>query len=135
MLVQVQSLKNRRHLFCYLLTRRRGLRIVRDGVFLFKANAVSHSLRRSSLPRKAGGFAGTSNISCISLAAYFFAKAAGARTPLLLLSAKSHSARLFGCKRFHDGSLPPTNFLRVNPSLFYKNVAASLISLSAACVC
>ena len=91
MLVQVQSLKNRRHLFCYLLTRRRGLRIVRDGVFLFKANAVSHSLRRSSLPRKAGGFAGTSNISCISLAAYFFAKAAGARTPMLLLCAKSHA--------------------------------------------
>ena len=91
MLVQVQSLKNRRHLFCYLLTRRRGLRIVRDGVFLFKANAVSHSLRRSSLPRKAGGFAGTPNIGCISLAAYFFAKAAGARTPLLLLSAKSHA--------------------------------------------
>ena len=35
--------------------RRRGLRIVRDGVFLFKANAVSHSLRRSSSPRKASG--------------------------------------------------------------------------------
>ena len=30
--------------------RRRGLRIVRDGVFFFKANAVSHSLRRSSFP-------------------------------------------------------------------------------------
>ena len=28
--------------------RRRGLRIVRDGVFFFKANAVSYSLRRSS---------------------------------------------------------------------------------------
>ena len=30
--------------------RRRGLRIVRGGVFFFKANAVSHSLRRSSFP-------------------------------------------------------------------------------------
>ena len=32
----------------YSVPRRRGLRIVRDGVFFFKANAVSHSLRRSS---------------------------------------------------------------------------------------
>ena len=32
--------------------RRRGLRIVRDGVFFFKANAISHSLRRSSFPQK-----------------------------------------------------------------------------------
>ena len=32
----------------YGVPRRRGLRIVRDGVFFFKANAVSHSLRRSS---------------------------------------------------------------------------------------
>ena len=46
-------------IFLSILSRRRGLRIVRDGVFFFKANAVSHSLRRSSLPRKAGVFAGT----------------------------------------------------------------------------
>lgn len=32
--------------------RRRGLRIVRDGVFFFKANAISHSLRRSSFPNR-----------------------------------------------------------------------------------
>ena len=32
--------------------RRRGLRIVRDGVFFFKAIAVSHSLRRSSFPNR-----------------------------------------------------------------------------------
>ena len=32
----------------YSVPRRRGLRIVRDGVFFFKANAVFHSLRRSS---------------------------------------------------------------------------------------
>ena len=39
--------------------------------FYFKTNAVSHSLRRSSLPRKAGVFAGTPNIVCASLAATF----------------------------------------------------------------
>ena len=32
----------------YSVPRRRGLRIVRDGVFFFIVNAVSHSLRRSS---------------------------------------------------------------------------------------
>ena len=36
--------------FCQCFPRRRGLRIIRDGVFLFKANAVSHSLRRSYSP-------------------------------------------------------------------------------------
>ena len=30
--------------------RRRGLRIVRDDVFFFKANVIAHSLRRSSFP-------------------------------------------------------------------------------------
>jgi len=34
------------------IPRRRGLRIVRDDVFFFKANAVSHSLRRSSFPNR-----------------------------------------------------------------------------------
>ena len=33
---------------CFGAPRRRGLRIVRDGVSFFKANVVSHSLRRSS---------------------------------------------------------------------------------------
>ena len=70
--------------FCQCFPRRRGLRIIRDGVFLFKANAVSHSLRRSSFPRKAAGFAGTPNTGCPSPAACIFAKAAGARTPQLL---------------------------------------------------
>ena len=37
--------------------RRRGLCIVRDGVFFFKANAISHSLRRSS-SQNATRFAG-----------------------------------------------------------------------------
>ena len=32
--------------------RRRGLRIVRDGVFFFKANDVSHARRRFSFPQK-----------------------------------------------------------------------------------
>ena len=81
----------RRCLFCYLLTRRRGLRIVRDGVFLMQSKRVSHSRRRSSFPRKAAGFAGTPNIGCVSLAAYIFAKAAGAHMPLLLLCAKGHA--------------------------------------------
>ena len=57
--------------------------------FFIKIRARSR--RCSSFPRKAGGFAGTPNIGCISLAAYFFAKAAGARTPMLLLCAKSHA--------------------------------------------
>ena len=60
--------------FCQCVPRRRGLRIVRDGVFLFKANAVSHSLRRSSFPRKADGFAGTPNTGRTSLAACIFCK-------------------------------------------------------------
>ena len=51
----------------------------------FKTNAVSHSLRRSSFPRKAGGFAGAPNISGISLAPIFY-KSQSACTPLLLLS-------------------------------------------------
>ena len=32
--------------------RRRGLRIVRDDVFFFKANVIAHSLRRSSSPNR-----------------------------------------------------------------------------------
>ena len=63
--------KNENISFCRLLTRRRGLRIVRDDVFFFKANAVSHSLRRSSSPRKASGFVGTPNTGYASLAATF----------------------------------------------------------------
>ena len=81
-------------IFLSILSRRRGLRIVRDGVFLFKANAVSHSLRRSSSPRKAGGFAGAPNISCISLAACIFAKATGARSLASPLRKKSRLLRL-----------------------------------------
>ena len=63
--------KNENISFCRLLTRRSGLRIVRDDVFFFKANAVSHSLRRSSTPRKASGFVGTPNTGYASLAATF----------------------------------------------------------------
>ena len=63
--------KNENISFCRLLTRRRGLRIVRDDVCFFKANAVSHSLRRSSSPRKASGFVGTPNTGYASLAATF----------------------------------------------------------------
>ena len=71
----------------------------------------ARSRRCSSFPRKAGGFAGTPNISCVSLAAYIFAKAAGALISLrLLFRKKSRSARLFGCKRPHDGSLSLPTF-------------------------
>ena len=35
-----------------LRPRRRGLHIVRDDIFLFKANAISHSFRHSSLPNR-----------------------------------------------------------------------------------
>ena len=50
--------------------RRRGLRILRDGVFFFKTNVISHSLRRSSFPNRTrfaglrfGGF-------CLSLLSF-----------------------------------------------------------------
>ena len=71
-------------LFCQCFPRRCELRIVRDGV-CFKTNAVAHSLRRASFPRKAGGFTGAPNIGCISLAPIFY-KSQSACTPLLLLS-------------------------------------------------
>ena len=40
------------NLFCQHMTRRRGLRIVRDDVFFFKANVIAHSLRRSSFQNR-----------------------------------------------------------------------------------
>ena len=40
------------HLYCLEVPRRRGLRIVRDDVFFFKANVIAHSLRRSSFPNR-----------------------------------------------------------------------------------
>jgi len=47
----------------------------------------------------------------VSLAAYIFAKAAGELIPLrLLFRKKSRSARLFGPKRPHDGSLALPTF-------------------------
>ena len=36
------------HLYCFDVPCRRGLRIVRDDVFFFKAKVIAHSLRRSS---------------------------------------------------------------------------------------
>ena len=42
---QIRSTRLR---ICFLLSS--GLRIVRDGVFSFRINAISHSLRRSSFP-------------------------------------------------------------------------------------
>ena len=59
------------YLFCQRIPRRRGLRIVRDGVFFFKANAASYSLRRSSSPT-APRFAGLAvGFSMPALGIYF----------------------------------------------------------------
>ena len=90
----------------------------------------ARSRRCSSFPRKAGGFAGTPNISCVSLAAYIFAKAAGALIPLrLLFRKKSRSARLFGCKRPHDGSLSLPTFCELRGFNSHLRKAEKIFSM------
>ena len=108
--VQLQPLKSQKNLFHVNETRRSKLCIACSDFF---TKIRARSRRCSSFPRKAGGFARTPNIRCMSLAAYIFAKAAGALIPLrLLFRKKSRSARLFGCKGPHNGLLSLTTLGR-----------------------
>ena len=89
--------------------RRRGLRIVRGGIFM---PPLAHSVA-PAFPQKCRHFWGPLFASCISLAALslcFAFEIAASLIPLLrLFREKARLFRLFACKRAHDGStaLPP----------------------------